>query len=108
VGVQANRAAGLAAEARTASDLIAEGNTILGSHVGARTSEGLRVIDHLIQTPNGQILAIEIKSGGAVRNARQMLKDSLMATEGAVITGKNAPVALRGQQIVISTIERRY
>jgi hypothetical protein len=31
-----------------------------------------------------------------------------MATEGGVVIGKNAPDALRGQQIVIPTIERRY
>lgn len=31
-----------------------------------------------------------------------------MATEGGVIIGRNAPAALRGQQIVVPTIERRY
>ena len=44
----ANKAAGRAAEARAAKDLVAEGNTILGSQVSVRTSEGRRVIDHLI------------------------------------------------------------
>jgi RHS repeat-associated protein len=108
VGVQANRTAGLAAEARAARDLTAEGNIILGSHVAARTSEGLRVIDHLIQTPSGQIVAIEVKSGNAVRSASQLLKDSLMATEGAVLVGKNAPAALQGSRLIIQTSERRY
>lgn len=104
--IVANRVAGLTAEARAAQDLITEGNVILGSHVGARTPGGLRVIDHLIQTPSGQILAIEVKSRGAVRNASQILKDSLMSTEGAVLIGKNAPDALRGTRQVIQTIER--
>ncbi len=107
-GVQANRAKGLAAETLAIQDLIAEGNTSLGSHVGARTSGGLRVIDHLFQTPSGRILALEVKSGNAVRNRSQLFKDSLMATEGAVITGKNAPAALRGQQLIIETVERSY
>ena len=104
----ANRIAGKAAEARAAGDLVAEGNKILGSQVSVRTSEGIRVIDHLIQTQGGQIVAVEVKSGGAVRNARQLAKDGAMATEGGVVVGKNAPDALRGQQIAIPTIERRY
>ncbi|MGH7953765.1 MAG: RHS repeat-associated core domain-containing protein, partial [Limisphaerales bacterium] len=107
-GVQLNRAAGLAAEAQAAKDLVAEGNTILGSQVAARTSEGLRVIDHLIQTPSGDIVTVEVKSGNATRNASQLLKDSLMSTEGAVLVGKNAPEALQGTRIVIQTVERRY
>lgn len=95
-GVQANRIAGLAAEAVAARQLTAQGYTILGSHVGARTSKGLRVIDHLVQAPDGSMVAIEVKSGGAVRNASQVAKDALMSSEGAVLVGKNAPAALRG------------
>jgi RHS repeat-associated protein len=103
-----NQAAGKAAEARAAVDLVAEGSKILGSQVSVRTSAGRRVVDHLIQTRSGQIVAIEVKSGGAVRSARQLAKDRAMATEGGVVIGKNAPDALRGQQILIPTIERRY
>jgi hypothetical protein len=69
-----------------------------------RTTAGLRYIDHLIQTPTGKILAVEVKSGAAVRNAAQLAKDALLATEG-VLVGKNAPAALRGQQLIIETIE---
>lgn len=104
----ANRAAGKAAEAQAAIDLIAEGNTILGSQVSVRTSQGRRVVDHLIQTPSGQIMAIEVKSGRASRSAGQIAKDSALATEGGVVVGKNAPSSLRGQQVVIPTVERRY
>ena len=73
-----------------------------------RTSEGRRVVDHLIQTPSGQIVACEVKCGGAVRNASQLRKDGAMAAEGGVVVGKNAPAELRGQHMVIPTIERRY
>jgi RHS repeat-associated protein len=104
----ANQAAGKAAEARAAVDLVAEGNKILGSQVSVRTSEGRRVVDHLIQTPGGQIVACEVKCGGAVRNSSQLAKDGAMATEGGVLVGKNAPAELRGQQLMIQTIERRY
>jgi RHS repeat-associated protein len=107
VGVQANRARGLAAEARVAEELLQEGHVILGSHVAVNTAEGRRVIDHLIQTADGQIIAIEVKSGGAVRNSSQLAKDAALATEGGTLVGKNAPDALRGQTIIITTIERR-
>ena len=102
----ANRAAGRAAESLTVSQLLAEGNTILGSQVSVRTSLGLRRIDHLIQTPSGQLVAIEVKAGGAVRNVAQLAKDAALATEGGVIIGKNAPAALRGQHLIIQTVER--
>lgn len=104
----ANRAAGAAAERLAARELVAEGNTILGSQVSIRTSAGLRRVDHLIQTPTGQILAVEVKSGNAVRSASQLAKDALLSTEGGVLVGKNAPAALRGQQLIIQTIERVY
>ncbi|MFA4436713.1 hypothetical protein P2B10_21270, partial [Xanthomonas perforans] len=107
-GVGANRLYGQAAERLAAKELIAEGNKILGSQVAARTSQGLRVIDHLVETPAGQVTAIEVKYGGAARSASQLAKDGEMATKGAVIVGKNAPAQLQGQRMVIDTVERRY
>ena len=104
---QMNRACGLAAEARIGRELLAEGKNIVGSHVGARTSDGLRIIDHLVQNPSGQLFGIEVKSGNAVRNAQQLLRDQLMATQGATLVGRNAPPSLRGQTFIIQTIERR-
>ncbi|NPU90849.1 MAG: hypothetical protein HPY82_02970 [Gammaproteobacteria bacterium] len=98
----------MAVEARAAKDLVAEGNAILGSQVSVRTSEGRRVVDHLVQTPDGRIVAVEVKSGGAVRDSAQLAKDNAMATQGGVVVGKNAPDALRGQQVILDTIERRY
>lgn len=104
----ANQAAGKAAEAKAAAELVAEGNKLLGSQVSIRTAEGRRIVDHLIQTPNGQIVAVEVKSGGAVRNGLQRAKDNAMASEGGIPVGKYAPDSLRGQQVVIPTVERRY
>lgn len=103
----ANRAAGKAAEVTVEKQLIAEGNKILGSQVTVQTSAGTRVIDHLIQTPSGDIIAAEVKSGNAARNAAQLAKDSAMATEGARAVGKNAPASFQGAIIKIETIERR-
>jgi RHS repeat-associated protein len=107
--VTLNRAAGLAAERVIADELIAEGNVILGSQVGVQTSQGLRIIDHLYQTPAGDIFACEVKCGGGIRTAMQILKDETLATEGGIFTGRNAanPVFqnLNGQPI--STVVRR-
>lgn len=107
-GVGANQAVGKAAERLAAKELVAEGNKILGSQVGARTSSGLRVIDHLVETPSGKVMGVEVKAGNGVRNSAQPTKDAKMATEGEVLTGKNAPEALRGQRMIIETVERRY
>jgi len=101
-----NRLAGKAAEKLVGEELVSEGNTILGSNVAARTSQGLRFIDHLIETPGGDIMAVEVKSGGAVRSALQVAKDNLMSTEGATLVGKNAPARLVGQTLVIQTVVR--
>jgi RHS repeat-associated protein len=103
-----NRVAGKTAEALAKTDLVAQGNKILGSQVAVWTSLGLRVIDHLVQTPEGQIVAYEVKSGQAVRSAAQLAKDAEIATKGGVFVGKNAPAALRGQTLAVPTFELRY
>ncbi len=99
-----NRQQCLAAEKIVAQQLEAQGNKVLGSHVGIRTSKGLRVVDHLVQTPDGTIIAIEVKSGNAIRNPAQIAKDQIIATEGGVVVGKNAPAGLSGQPVKIVTV----
>lgn len=106
--IQINRARGLAAEAQARLDLIAEGYKVLGSHVRATTSGGIRYIDHLVESPTGELIAIEVKSGNARRNSSQLAKDALMSTEGAVISGRNAPERYTGTTQVLRTIEMRY
>ncbi len=101
-----NKAAGRAAEDRVEGELIAEGNKILGSQVSVRTSQGRRVVDHLILTPERRIVAVEVKSGNAFRSTAQLAKDRAMATEGGVVIGKYAPSDLKGQRVIIETIER--
>lgn len=77
---------------------------MVGKAAEAQAAKGRRVIDHL----NGTIRAVEVKAGGAVRNASQLAKDNTLATQGGTPIGKNAPAALRGKNIVIETVERRY
>lgn len=89
-----NAAKGRAAEVRAGEILRSWGNEILGSRVYVRTSLGTRIVDHLVRTPAGKILAVEVKSGNALRTATQVIKDIAMATEGGSIFGKNAPYEL--------------
>jgi len=101
-----NQLAGKAAERIVKEQSEAEGNTIIASQVAVRTSQGLRIIDHLIQTPADELVAVEVKSGGGVRSASQVAKDNLMATEGATIVSSKIP-RLQGTHKVLQTIERR-
>jgi RHS repeat-associated protein len=101
-----NAAKGKAAEKAVAGELKAEGKTILGSQVKAETSQGTRVIDHLVED-GGTVGAVEVKSGNATRNASQVAKDGAMASEGATLKGKNAPDSLKGKTVKIETEVRK-
>ena len=106
-GITANRAAGKAAEAKVASELAAEGKTIVGSQVCCNTQQGRRVIDHLTKDAAGNITAVEVKSGNATRSATQRTKDAEIAAGRGTFVGKNAPNDLKGTQRSVETIERK-
>ncbi len=59
-----------------------------------------------MRAPNGELLAVEVKSGAAIRSASQLRKDAAMARTGGKLIGKNAPIDLLNQDRVIQTIER--
>ena len=101
--LQKNKIRGNLSEGSVADELAEHGYTIIGSQVYARTSSGGRKIDHLVLTPEGKMKAIEVKNGGAKYAGDQVKKDKLMATEGATLTGKNAPEILRGEKVIIDT-----
>jgi RHS repeat-associated protein len=105
--LKVNNAVGKAGEAKVAEEVIAEGQKILGSQVCCRTSLGRRVSDHIAEDAAGNITAIEVKTGGATRNAVQKAKDAEIAAGRGTFVGKNAPPELRGQQRPIETIERK-
>lgn len=106
--LKANAAAGKAAEIRAKRELEGEGNRILASQVTIQTSAGPRRVDHLIRTPSGKIVAVEVKSGGGKRTAQQLLKDKVLAREGGKIVGANGK-SLRGTYIPkLETVERIY
>jgi hypothetical protein len=76
--------------------------------VAARVGNlGRRVIDLLVKDPGGNIRAIEVKAGKAVRNAAQFAKDAAMENQGCTLVGKNAPAALKGVFRKLATREMR-
>jgi hypothetical protein len=106
-GHYGSTASGGRGEAIVAQELKAEGQIILGSQVRAETSDGVRIIDHLVEDAGGGVRAVEVKTGNAVRSPSQTAKDAAMATEGATITGRNAPSTMRGQKVILDTEVRK-
>ena len=84
-----NKIAGAAVERIAVGQLESQGYKIIGSQVSIKTSAGIRRIDHLVEDANGNLIAIEVKSGNAVRSSTQIKKDALIQNEGGIITGKN-------------------
>jgi RHS repeat-associated protein len=105
--IQANRAAGKAAEVKVAAEVAEEGGKVLGSQVCCRTSLGRRVVDHVVEDAGGKVAAVEVKSGNATRSAVQRAKDAEIAAGRGTFVGKNAPAELRGQQRAMETVERK-
>jgi hypothetical protein len=90
---------------------VQEGYEILGSQVrvqlyGTRGVKGQRVIDHLVKTPTGRIMAVEVKSGGATRAESQVVKDKILRKQGGRIIGGNIPPEWYGSPILAETIIR--
>ncbi|EMY8534375.1 nuclease-related domain-containing protein [Bacillus paranthracis] len=102
--LEANKRAGARAEELAKSALQEKGYNVLGSQVSVRTSKGIRRVDHLVRTPRGKLLAVEVKAGNARRSKMQLIKDQLMRKKGGRITGKNAPKDLKGQIHKIRTV----
>lgn len=104
----ANRFIGLKREAQVLVELRKEGYEHLGSQVAVKTSLKFRYIDHLVKDPRTQeITAIEVKSGKATRNTKQIAKDTEMEQQGAAVIGKHAHEDVKGQIIKIKTEVRR-
>lgn len=57
-----------------------------------------RFVDILIRNKTGQLIAVEIKSGGATRNASQIAKNKVIAS-GRGTSGENVPTGLKMYQM---------
>ncbi len=99
-----NAAKGKVAERTVEAMLRLKGYRIVGRHVTAKTSKGIRFVDYIVEK-GGEYTAIEVKSGGAVRNLAQLEKDEAMESGGAFI-GNNGGT-LRGETLKLKTVEMR-
>lgn len=99
-----NALKGAAGEATAKAILRMRGYKILGEQVSVMTSAGRRVVDFVVEK-DGEMLAIEVKTGDAVRSARQLAKDAAMESEGARVGASGG--ALAGQTLKLRTIEMR-
>jgi len=103
-----NRIQGKVAEMRAYTDLRAAGYKVR-QQVSARIGSQGRRIDFVVTHPStNHWFGVEVKSGNAARSYRQASFDSKMATGGAVVHGKNAPSALRGQVVIMPTHTLNY
>lgn len=97
---KANKIQGDLAEDKIYNDLMNNENvTVLGRQVYIKTP-GIgrgRKVDILIQNnKTGQIIGVEVKSGGATRNSTQIAKDAMINSGGGIF-GKNAPRDMNGK-----------
>ena len=70
--------------------------TLRGSQVRIQTSAGLRIVDHVVELPNGELVALEVKTGGATRGTYQLECDLALELQGGTVVGGSAP-GLAGQ-----------
>ena len=99
---RANKAQGTLAEDKIYNDLLNNPNVVvLGRQVYIKTP-GMgrgRYSDILIQNKKtGQIINVEVKSGGAARSSSQIGKDKLINSGGGIF-GKNAPLDMNGNPL---------
>lgn len=88
--LEANKLQGSAGEVRVEGEILS-GNpiaelgspaTLVGSQVQVETSAGLRIIDHLVELPTGELVALEVKTGGAVRSQYRLDCDLALELQG--------------------------
>ena len=99
-----NALKGGAGEATAKAILRMRGYKIIGEQVSVMTSAGRRVVDFVVEK-GGETLAIEVKTGDAVRSASQLAKDAAMESEGGRVGASGG--ALAGQTLKVKTIETR-
>jgi hypothetical protein len=68
---------GAAAEKLVEKKFLEEGFELVGRRVSVNTSQGRRVVDRIFKDSAGRYFNVEVKSGGAVRSADQVIKIAL-------------------------------
>jgi hypothetical protein len=93
--LEANRLQGAAGELRVEGEILSgqpipelgSPATLVGSQVQVETSAGLRIIDHLVELPSGELVALEVKTGDAFRSDYQLACDLAMELQGGTRVG---------------------
>jgi hypothetical protein len=91
--LEANRVQGSLGELRVEEEILSgkvipelgSPATFRGSQVEISTSAGPRVVDHVVQLPNGELVALEVKTGSASRGLEQLEKDHALELQGGIV-----------------------
>lgn len=98
-----NQLAGRLAEMEVRNKLEKEGFEVVAEQVAVKTPHTRRRIDLLVRDKRtGELRAVEVKSGGATRDAAQVRKDRALENGDAVFVGKNAG-PLKGEPAKMKT-----
>jgi hypothetical protein len=109
--LEANALQGSAGEAEVLDEILSQrpipelGSpaTLRGSQVRVQTRAGLRIIDHVVELPSSELVALEVKTGGATRSGYQVICDNLLEAEGGTVIGSGAP-GFSGQVLRVRTV----
>lgn len=107
---QKNREQGEEGKKRVAEILKQQGFNILGEEVNVKifvrklNATRTRRVDILTLDFEGNIIAVEVKTGNEPLDPRQVMLDEIMATEGGIISSKNVPPRYNNEWFIIKTI----
>jgi Domain of unknown function (DUF4157)/Putative RNase-like toxin, toxin_1 len=93
--LEANKLQGTAGEANVLEEVLSgkpipelgTSATLAGSQVEVMTDAGLRIVDHVVELPTGELVALEVKTGGSPYTLYQQECDLAMNLRGGTIRG---------------------
>jgi RHS repeat-associated protein len=94
---------GAAGEAAVARELVANGYTVIDTHVTIQTAAGVRVADHMVSDGDGGHLLVEVKANSSERSLLQARKDFIIEKYGGKIISRSGFVPY-GSIVKIPTI----
>jgi hypothetical protein len=93
--LEANKLQGTAGEANVLEEVLSgrpipelgTSATLSGSQVEVMSDAGLRIIDHVVELPTGELVALEVKTGGSPYTLYQQECDLAMQLRGGTVRG---------------------
>lgn len=83
--------------------LLAKDYTILAQHLYVKTEIGTRIVDIVARTPEGRVVAYEVKANSATRSSTQLAKDSLINSVGGEVRSRSIVSFPRGSFVKFPT-----